>query len=278
MSQPPNSPGHDPQNPGPDPQSPHDDQPWTEQPTPTAADGQPHVAPVGADGQPHPGAPGPDGQPVNGPVGPDGQPWMGPIGPDGQPWMGPLGPDGQPWMEHDPSQVAPQGNKFGIKQLLSALLVVAVLGAGAWFLWNNYQSDAALAAGNCLVLSGEMDDAQHEAVDCDDQSVYSQYVGEVIDGDGTCTDETAAPYTIVQTSGRGGKETTTKVTCLVPQLFENACYNFSEGVNELEPADCATAELKVTRVTDETGSECAAEEESLSYTKPARTYCVAFQE
>ena len=272
MSQPPTNPGQDPQNP-------HNDQPWTHQPMPPAADGQSDAAPAGPGGEPQRGATVSGGQPPNGPVGPDGQPWMGPVGPDGQPWMGPVGPDGQPQTGFDPAAPeAPQENKFGVKQLLVALLVVVVLGAGAWFLWNNFQSDAALAEGNCLVLSGEMDDAQHKAVECDDQSVYSQYVGEVIEGDGTCTDETAAPYTIMEKSGRGGKETATKVTCLVPQLFENACYNFSEGVNELEPADCADAELKVTKVTDETGSECAAGEESLSYTMPARTYCVAFQE
>ncbi len=268
MSQPPEHPGHGPQDQGPTtPQPPHED----------GAVGQ--SGPAGLEGQPWAGPVDADGRPLTAPVGPDGQPWMGPVGPDGQPWMGPVGPDGQPQTGFDPAAPNAQPeNKFGVKQLLSALLVVAVLGAGAWFLWNNFQSDAALAEGNCLVLSGDMDDAQHEAVDCDDQTVFSQYVGEVIEGDGTCSDEFAAPYTIVETAGRGGKERTTKVTCLIPQLFEGACYNSSEGVSELEPAECDTAEIKVMKVTDETGSECAAGEEALDYTKPARTYCVAFQE
>ncbi len=275
MSQPPNHPEQDPQN-----QEqiaalqPEGDAP-VEQPHLTGADGQSRTAPVGRDGQPWMGPLGPDGQPWMGPLGPDGQPWMGPLGPDGQPWMGPLGPDGQPWM--GAADGGPE-SKFGIKLLLLALLVVAVLGAGAWFLWNNFQSDPALAAGNCLVLSGDMDDAKHEAVDCGDTSVYSQYVGEVIEGDGTCSDEFAAPYTIVESVGRGGKDRTAKVTCLIPQLFEGACYNTSEGVNELELADCASAELKVTKVANETGMECAAGEEMLDYTMPERTYCVAFQE
>lgn len=198
----------------------------------------------------------------------------GPVGPDGQPYAGPVGPDGQPYQDHGAPVVA-QGTKFGIKQLLSAIVVIALLGAGAFFLWQNYQKDAALAVGNCLAITGESDDADHELVDCEDETLFSYHVGQVIDGDGICVDEYAVAYSISETSGRGGSEKVTKVACLVPQLFEGTCYVEAEGVMDLQPADCSEALLKVTKVTDGTGSECAAEESQLAFTHPARTYCLA---
>lgn len=246
MSQPPN-PGNDPQ--------------WN----PGNPDGTPPQQP-GADGH----APiGPDGQPYTGPVGPDGQPYTGPVGPDGQPYTG---PDGQPYQDQGaPAQG--QGTKFGVKQLLTALVVVAVLGAGAFFLWQNYQKDAALAVGNCLVISGESDDADHELVDCGDADTFSYYVGEVIEGNGTCADEFALAYSISETAG--GDENVKKVTCLVPQLAEGTCYAEADGVMDLQPADCGEALLKVTKVTEESGAQCEADESPLSLTHPARTYCIA---
>ncbi|WP_199711207.1 hypothetical protein [Tessaracoccus antarcticus] len=269
MSQPPESPGSgpqwDPQNPGATP---------PQQPAAAGPDGQPWNGPTGPDGQPWNGPTGPDGQPWNGPTGPDGQPWNGPTGPDGQPWNGPTGPDGQP-MGFAPPPEAPRSNPFGIKKLLSALLVVAVLAVGAYFIWGDQQKQAALTVGNCLVWAGDnQEDLDVKTVDCTDDSLYSEYVGEVVDGSAACTDPGASPYTL--TTENSGKTNTKKTGCVIPQLFEGKCYNITDEVQEIAPCDGAS--LRVTKVIEESEATCAADESPVSYMLPARTYCVAFQE
>lgn len=244
MSQPPNNPGQDPQ--------------WS----PQDSQGNPPQL------QPEPG-----GQPQGFPTG---QPHNGPIGPDGQPYNGPIGPDGQPYNGAVPPQ---QGTKFGVKQIITAVLVVAVLGVGAFFIWQNIQKEAALAVGNCLVFTGTPTDADHELVECDDTSVYSEYVGEVIDGDGQCTDPQSASYTISETDRSGNPTDVSKITCLVPQLFEGQCYaQLPEGsVNDLEPVDCSSKDFEVIAATDESEAQCEEGSEPISFTVPARTYCIAFE-
>ncbi len=243
MSQPPSDPGQDPQ--------------WG----PQHAEGNPPQQPVPGD----PSHNAPDGQPYNGPTGPDGQPYNGPTGPDGQPY-------------NDSAQPH-QGTKFGVKQVITGVLVVALLGVGAFFVWQNIQKDAALAVGNCLVFTGTPEDADHELVDCDDASVYSEYVGEVIDGAGECTDPLAASYTISETDRSGDNTDVTKITCLVPQLFEGQCYAQLPGdsVNDLEIVDCASKDLEVTKVVEGSNAQCDEGTEVISFTVPERTYCIAFE-
>ena len=198
------------------------------------------------------------------------------IGPDGQPYNGPIGPDGQPYNGFGQPQ---RGTKFGVKQVLTGVLVVVLLSVGAFFVWQNVQKDAALAVGNCLVFTGTSTDADHELVECDDTSVYSEYVGEVIDGDGQCADPQAASYTISETDRSGDTTDVTKITCLVPQLFEGQCYaQLPEGsVNDLEPVDCGSKDFEVTKVTESSATQCDEGSEAITFTVPARTYCIAFE-
>ncbi|MEO7589216.1 MAG: hypothetical protein ABIS84_14455 [Arachnia sp.] len=208
------------------------------------------------------------------PVGSDRQPWNGPVGPDGQPWNGPVGPDGQP-LGFAPAPEATSANPFGIKKLLSALLVVAVLAVGAYFIWGAQQKQAALTVGNCLVWSGDnRSDLDVKTVDCADDSVYSEYVGEVVDGSGPCTDPGAVPYTL--TPEDSGKSDSKKTGCVIPQLFEGKCYNITDDVQEI--VACDAAPIRVTKVVEESEATCSADESPVSYELPARTYCIAFQE
>ncbi len=171
----------------------------------------------------------------------------------------------------NPGQEPQRGTTFGVTQILTGILVIALLGVGAFYIWQNAQKDAALAVGNCLVITGELDDADHEPVDCEDRSVSSQYVGEVVDGGGECSDPFAAPYTTSDT---------TSVTCLIPQLFEGQCYAQlpAEAVNDLEPVDCSDKDLEVISVVDESGAQCDEGSEPIDFLKPARTYCIVFQD
>lgn len=194
---------------------------------------------------------------------------MGPAGSDGQPYNGPIGPDGQPYNGSVPPQ---QGTKFGVKQIITAVVVVAVLGVGAFFVWQNIQKEAALAVGNCLVFTGTPEDADHELVDCDDESVYSEYVGEVIEGDGECSDPLSGSYSIMVEDSE-----VTKVTCLIPHLAEGQCYLASpeDSVNELESVDCASGhDLEVVSVLEESEAQCDEGLNPVSFTTPARTYCL----
>ncbi|MGO1384674.1 MAG: LppU/SCO3897 family protein [Arachnia sp.] len=240
MSQPPTNSGNDPQ--------------WNPNNAGGASSQQPPVPGQGPYDQSH-----------SGPVGPDGQPWTGPVGPNGQPLPGATQPHG--------------GTKFNVKQILTGVLVVVFLGVTAFFVWQNIQKDAALAVGNCLVFTGTPTDADHELVDCDDSSVYSEYVGEVIDGDGQCSDPQSASYTISESDRSGDTTDVTKITCLVPQLFEGQCYaSLPEGsVNDLEVVDCANQEFEVTSVVDGIDAECAEGSEAIAFAVPERTYCIAFQ-
>ncbi len=254
MSQPPDSPGQNPQ--------------WGPQntgATPWHPEAQPSQGPAPQDGQPYAGPLGPDGQPYNGPLGPDGQPYNGPLGPDGQPYNGEIRPH--------------QGTKFGVRQVITGVLVVVLLSVGAFFVWQSSQKDAALAVGNCLVFTGTPSDADHKLVDCEDTSVYSEYVGEVIEGNGQCADPQAASYTISETDGSGNTKDVTKITCLVPQLVEGQCYaQLPEGsVNDLEPVDCSTKDFEVTKVVNGSNPQCDAGSEAISFTVPERTYCIAFE-
>lgn len=237
MSQPPSNPGQDPQR---NPQHPEGNPP--QQPVP--------------------------GDPYRNP--PEGQQYMGP---DGQPYNGPTGPDGQPYND---SAQPHRGTKFGVKQIIAAVVVVVLLGVGAFFLWQNMQKDAALAVGNCLSFMGTPEDAKHELMDCDDTSVYSEYIGEVIDGEGECSDPLSSSYSTV----KDGSEVVQN-TCLIPQFFEGQCYVVSpeDSVNDFELVDCdGDTDFQVAKVSDEGDAQCEDVQEPISFIAPARTYCLAFSE
>ena len=223
---------------------------------------------------PNPQGPNPQDSSAVPPPHPEGQPQPGPIGPDGQPYNGPIGPDGQP-QPGTATAAPPKSNPFGLKKLLSALLVVVVLGVGAYFIWGNQQKSTALTVGNCLVWSGEnQEDLDVKVVDCSDDTVYSEYVGEVLDGDGTCTDPGAVPYSLGAT---GEADDADKLGCVIPQLFQDKCYSVTDDQN-IELVSCESSQLRVTKVIEESDAACEATDSPVSYVLPARTYCLAVNE
>lgn len=243
---------------------------------------------------PQGGAPEPQGTPNPGHAQ---QPQQG--GYDQQPQQG--GYDQQPQGAYD--QTAPQGGPeqpqpfdqqaaFGaaggpaafpekqsggqkVKRIIGIVVAVVLVAVAGWSLWSNYQSDAALEAGNCLVFSGESDDADHDLVECDDATTFSYLVAKVIDGDGTCGPE-YVEYT-VGTESRGGNTTTNKVTCLIENFHAGNCYAETSDIMGFGVVDCSdpNAAFKISTVEDSADATCAEEEQPYSFTEPARTYCLA---
>lgn len=170
------------------------------------------------------------------------------------------------------------GTGFGVKQILSTTVAFGVLGLVGCSVVQDSQIVEALEEGNCLVVTGDADDASYKTSDCDDESRLTYYVGEVIEDGGVCADESAIEFSVNAPSNRGSSEGGTQVACLVPQFFADTCYVETNDVMELAPGDCAEAAFKVTTVTDESGSECAEGEDPISFTVPARTYCIGYPE
>lgn len=160
-----------------------------------------------------------------------------------------------------------------VKSILGIIVAVVLVGVVGWNLWSNYQSDAALEAGNCLVFSGESDDADHELVDCSDSTTFSYLVAKVIEGDGTCGSE-FVEYTVG--TERGGSSSTDKVTCLIENFHAGNCYSESSDIMTYAIVECsdANASFKVTTVEDSAEATCAAGEQAYPFTEPARTYCL----
>lgn len=161
-----------------------------------------------------------------------------------------------------------------VKSIIGIVVAVVLVAVVGWGLWTNYQKDAALVAGNCLVFSGESDDADHDLVDCEDSTTFSYLAAKVIEGSGTCGDE-FVEYTVGTESG--GSSTTDKVTCLIENFHAGNCYSETSDIMTFGIVDCsdATASFKVSTVEDSADATCAAEEQPYSFTEPARTYCLA---
>lgn len=162
-----------------------------------------------------------------------------------------------------------------VKRILGIVVAVVLVAVAGWGLWSNYQSDAALEAGNCLVFSGESDDADHDLVECDDSTTFSYLVAKVIEGAGSCGPD-YVEYT-VGTESRGGNTTTNKVTCLIENFHAGNCYAETSDIMGFGVVDCSdpSAALKVSTVEDSADATCAEEEQPYSFTEPARTYCLA---
>ena len=163
--------------------------------------------------------------------------------------------------------------RFGVRQIISIVSAVAVLGVGGWFLWQRFQTNENLQVGNCLVVTGTATNADVEKVDCSDKSKFSYEVSQTVSNTSSCPDNTTS-YEISRKSRYGGSSTV-KAVCLVPNLHQDVCYN--ESSSETAPfdvADCSSAKTKVTKRVDQANASCEAGEEELTYTTPARTYCL----
>lgn len=161
-----------------------------------------------------------------------------------------------------------------VKSILGIIVAVVMVAVVGWGLWTNYQKDAALEAGNCLVFSGESDDADHELVDCEDSATFSYLVAKVIEGAGSCGAE-FVEYTVG--TERRGNTTTNKVTCLIENFHAGNCYAETSDIMTFEIVGCSdpSASFKITTVENSADATCAAEEQPYSFTEPARTYCLA---
>lgn len=212
------------------------------------------------------------------PSNPGQDPQRNPRHPEGNPPQQPVpsdqnrtASDGQPY--NRPAQPH-RGTKFGAKQIIPAVLLIVLLGIGAFFLWQNTQKEAALAVGNCLSFTGTQDKADHQLEDCDDTSIYSDYVGEVIDGEEECSDPLGSSYSTLDKDGQ-----VLQTTCLIPQFFEAQCYLVSaeDSVNDFELVGCdGEKDFQVAKVKDASDTQCDELQEPISFIAPARTYCLTF--
>ena len=95
---------------------------------------------------------------------------------------------------------------------------------------------------------------------------------QVLSGSSSCPANTTT-YEISSKS-RYGSTRTVKAVCLIPNLHQDVCYNkSSSSTAAFDVADCGSASFKVTKRVDQANASCEADEESLTYTTPARTYC-----
>ncbi|MFV0429170.1 MAG: hypothetical protein ACK5KO_07080 [Arachnia sp.] len=155
-----------------------------------------------------------------------------------------------------------------------AIILVPILAVGGYFAWTSFQNGQALQVGKCIVISGDANDADHEEVACDDTSIHSFYVAKVSEGAFSCGEE-YYEYTIETESG--SSNTVNKTVCLIDEWHADTCYTQTDDVMGIAPAECP-ADFKVTTVTNETDAACAEGEQPITYTDPARTYCVAYPE
>ncbi|MCC2593367.1 hypothetical protein LKO27_08095 [Tessaracoccus sp. OS52] len=240
--------------------------------------GQPGNQPPGYQqpqwGPGHQGTPGPGGGPNLGP-GSYGQQSPAPAH-HGQPPYGQQPPQGQQPVYVSGGTEAPGGRKSGAqkaKGVLGAIVSVVLIAVAGFNLWNRFTSDAALEVGNCLAFSGQVEDANHEEVDCGDAATFSFEVARVNDGALSCAPEYLS-YTVTQERS----ESPEKIACLIENFASDTCYQVlpESDVRGYAVVDCseAVAEFKVTQRHDAAGASCAEGEEPYAYEEPARTYCI----
>lgn len=209
----------------------------------------------------HPGQPGQHGQPFGQP-GQEGQQFAGQH--PGQP----MGAPGRP-----------KRSAFqNIKLVLTVIILVVVVGVMAWTWYSGQERDKALTVGQCVHITGERNEAEIEAADCDADG-SKQVVLRVIekhDSAATCDDD-MVQYSETSKRRRTGTERTNKTVCLAQVLSEGKFYkadtSVSSGLREVKSAEEAT--FKVSKVHESADGSCADGEEAISYSKWPRTYCLA---
>ncbi len=169
-------------------------------------------------------------------------------------------------------QAAP-AKKFGAKQIISVVVIIAIVAVGAWQLYTRFQSNAALDVGKCITLSGESStDLEHKEVDCADQTVFSYKVIESVDVASSCP-EYSSSYTI-QSKGRYGNTRTEKVACLVENFHVGVCYSYddTDQVNSFAvDSTCASGTFKVDSFME--GKDAVCTEPLISWPMPTSSVC-----
>lgn len=219
----------------------------------------------------HPGQAGQPDQPFGQP-GQHGQPF-GQPGQDGQQFAGqhpgqPMGAPGRP----------KRSGFQNFKLILSVIIVIVIIGVTGWNWYSGQQRDQALTVGQCVHITGEQNDAEVEAAECDADG-SKQVVLRVIekhDGAATCDDDMIM-YSETSRRRRTGTERTNKTVCLAEVLTEGKFYKTDQsvgsGLREVKSAEEAT--FKVSKVHESADGSCAEGEEAISYPKWPRTYCIA---
>ncbi|WP_297751880.1 hypothetical protein [uncultured Tessaracoccus sp.] len=205
------------------------------------------------------------------------------AGQPGQPFGQP-GQDDQQFAGQHPGQPMgapgrPKRSAFqNFKLILSVIIVIVIIGVTGWNWYSGQQRDQALTVGQCVYITGERDQAEVEAADCDADG-SKQVVLRVIekhDGAATCDDD-MIEYSETSRRRRTGTERTDKTVCLAEVLSEGKFYKADEslvsGLREVKSAEEAT--FKVSKVHESADGSCADKEIVASYAKWPRTYCLA---
>ena len=179
----------------------------------------------------------------------------------------------QEYLEQQAAEAKKSGG-LGLRGIISIIVGVVVVGAGAWGLYQKFQTDQALKEGKCVTLSGSNTDAEPKEVDCDKED-YSWKVVSVVATRTACPTDTSS-LELTSQSRRGGATRTDKVACLAPMLKENQCYKYDQNdVNEFIPSSsCTSGDLKVNKIVDDPEATCEAPAEALAFESLKRTYCI----
>lgn len=176
-------------------------------------------------------------------------------------------------------QPANSGGGKGIGRRLLGLvvsvvvLIVVAVGFNLVTKWWN-QRGMSDQVGSCVNVTGSSDSVDTEEIDCETSSFHYLVAAAVKSGE-SCP---SGDYTTITTSQRNrGATTEVGSLCLMPKLTADTCYLEQSEGNELSEGECSDpkALFRVSKVLDEVATDqCELPEQALSYTEPARTYCL----
>lgn len=163
----------------------------------------------------------------------------------------------------------------GIRGIISLIVGLVVVGASAYGAWTYFQTSQNLQVGNCLVMSGSVDDANEKKVDCDKED-FSWKVVSVVKTEDLCPAEETISYTVGGKGRRGANRS--KVACLSPNFLEGKCYvDSGDLVMPYKSVECAPGAQevsKITKVIEQANATCEEPTFPVSYPTMKRTYCV----
>jgi hypothetical protein len=224
------------------------------------------------------------GQPTSGqlpPPPPYGQPYGQPTPPSGQQQPPPPPPYGQePAQSGDyppppPPEPAPKQSVRQRVVRIVVLLVVVAVGVGA-YLYFNRNSASQADAGDCIkVLSASETDANVEKIDCNDPAAVFKVAKKLSNDTDKCPNEE-----LYEKYEQSGGRSADFALCLMLNAKEGDCFSNFSAPDKRARTDCATAEVKVTKVVPGKADEAACEEPSVAfaYPEPATTYCLVRQQ
>ena len=178
----------------------------------------------------------------------------------------------QEYLEQQAAEAKKSGG-LGLRGIISIIVGVVVVGAGAWGLYQKFQTDQALQEGNCIVIEGESNDkVTPKKVDCSKDD-FSWKVTAVVADENSCPEDSYTGITVTS-EGRRGASRTDKVACLVPFFKADKCYSKdASDVNEFKVGTCSTGELKIIKVIEDPAASCEVPEQTVNFPSAKLTYC-----